>query len=55
MVFSWIVFKSRADRDRVNAKVEKDPRIRNMIKKGQEMPFDVKRMVYGGFKVLVDA
>ncbi|MEK6325801.1 MAG: DUF1428 domain-containing protein [Acidobacteriota bacterium] len=51
-VFSWIVFKSRAHRDRVNAKVMKDPRIAKM--KGP-MPFDVKRMVYGGFKILVDA
>jgi uncharacterized protein YbaA (DUF1428 family) len=47
------VFKSRAHRDRVNAKVMKDPRIANMPV--QSMPFDVKRMVYGGFKVLVNA
>jgi uncharacterized protein YbaA (DUF1428 family) len=47
------VFKSRADRDRVNAKVMKDPRLIKMMKKGP-MPFDVKRMVYGGFKFLVD-
>lgn len=52
VVFSWIVFKSRADRDRVNAKVMKDPRLNDMDPK--TMPFDVKRMVYGGFKVLVD-
>ena len=51
--FSYIVFKSRADRDRVNAKVMKDPRISGMgdIK---DMPFDAKRMIYGGFKVLVE-
>ena len=55
VVFSWIVFKSRAHRDRVNAKVMKDPRMGDMMKKGEEMPFDVKRMVYGGFKVIVDA
>jgi uncharacterized protein YbaA (DUF1428 family) len=54
VVFSWIVYKSRAQRDAVNRKVMKDPRILNMMKKGQPMPFDVKRMVYGGFKVLVD-
>ena len=53
VVFSWIVFKSRAHRDRVNAKVEKDPRMAKMME-GVPMPFDVKRMVYGGFKVLVD-
>ena len=51
VVFSWVVFKSRAHRDRVNAKVMKE-----MEKKGDmpEMPFDMKRMAYGGFKVLVD-
>ena len=55
VVFSWIVFKSRAHRDQVNAKVMKDPRLAKMMEKGATMPFDVKRMVYGGFKVLVDA
>ena len=54
VVFSYIVFKSRAHRDRVNAKVMKDPRIKNMCDP-KDMPFDVKRMAYGGFKVLVDA
>jgi uncharacterized protein YbaA (DUF1428 family) len=54
VVFSWIVFKSRAHRDSVNAKVMKDPRLIRMMK-SQEMPFDSKRMVYGGFKVMVDA
>lgn len=53
VVFSWIVFKSRAHRDRFNAKVMKDPRITAMCDP-KSMPFDVKRMVYGGFKVLVD-
>jgi uncharacterized protein YbaA (DUF1428 family) len=46
------VYKSRADRDRVNAKVMKDPRITRSMK--EPMPFDVKRMAYGGFKVVVD-
>jgi uncharacterized protein YbaA (DUF1428 family) len=54
VVFSWIVFKSRAQRDRVNAKVMKDPRLSASMK-GAPMPFDVKRMMYGGFKVLVAA
>ena len=51
VVFSYVVFKSRAHRDRVNAKVMKE-----MEKMGdmKEMPFDIKRMVYGGFKVLVE-
>ena len=53
--FSWILYRSRAHRDRVNAKVMKDPRMDKMVKKGEPMPFDVKRMVYGGFKTLVDA
>jgi uncharacterized protein YbaA (DUF1428 family) len=53
VVFSWIVFRSRAHRDRVNAKVFKDPRVAKLDPKA--MPFDAKRMVYGGFKVLVAA
>jgi uncharacterized protein YbaA (DUF1428 family) len=53
VVFSWIVFKSRSHRDRVNAKVMKDPRLADMMDP-KSMPFDAKRMVYGGFKVLVD-
>jgi uncharacterized protein YbaA (DUF1428 family) len=52
VVFSWIVYKSRAQRDQVNAHVMKDPRITKTM--GQAMPFDVKRMAYGGFTVLVD-
>jgi uncharacterized protein YbaA (DUF1428 family) len=54
VLFSWIVYKSRAHRDRVNAKVMKDPRLATMMI-GRAMPFDVKRMAYGGFKVLVRA
>lgn len=52
-VFSFIVFKSRADRDRVNKKVMSDPRMNKMME-GKEMPFEVKRMAYGGFKGLVE-
>ena len=54
VMFSWIVFKSRAHRDRVNAKVMKDPRLAKMMDQ-KALPFDGDRMVYGGFKVLVDA
>jgi uncharacterized protein YbaA (DUF1428 family) len=54
VVFSWVVFKSRAHRDRVNAKVMKDPRIAKMMNKATGL-FDMKRMRYGGFKVLVEA
>ena len=51
--FSYIVFKSRAHRDRVNAKVMKDKRVTQMMKE-RAMPFDCYRMVYGGFKVFVE-
>jgi uncharacterized protein YbaA (DUF1428 family) len=54
VVFSWIVYKSRAHRDRVNAKVMKDPRLASMMDP-KAMPFDMKRMAYGGFRILVDA
>ena len=53
VVFSWITFKSWAHRDRVNAKVMKDKRIAGMDPK--DMPFDGKRMIYGGFKIIVEA
>ena len=49
--FSWIVFKSRRHRDAVNARVMKDPRLGGMDP--STMPFDGKRMIYGGFKVSV--
>lgn len=54
VLFSWIVYRSRAHRDRVNAKVMKDPRLAGMMDPAA-MPFDMKRMSYGGFEVLVDA
>jgi uncharacterized protein YbaA (DUF1428 family) len=54
VVFSYIVYKSRAQRDRVNAKVMKDPRLKNMMDP-KALPFDGKRMFWGGFKVLVEA
>ena len=53
IIFAWIVFRSKAHRDRVNAKVMQDPRLANMDP--QTMPFDCKRMLYGGFKTLVSA
>ena len=52
IVFSWIVYKSRIHRDRVNAKVMKDPRLASMCDPNN-MPFDPKRMHYGGFEVFV--
>ena len=51
VVFSWITYKSKAQRDKINAKVMADPRLKM---DGQAMPFDMKRMTYGGFKVFVD-
>lgn len=54
VIFAWIVFKSRAHRDRVNAKVMADPRLRKSMEEGP-MPFDIKRMAYGGFKYLINA
>ena len=53
VVFSWIVFKSRAHRDRVNAKVMNDPRLADMMDP-KALPFDGKRMIHGGFEVVVD-
>ena len=53
VIFSWIVYKSRAHRDRVNAKVMKDPRLMDGCDP-KKMPFDCKRMAYGGFTTLVD-
>jgi uncharacterized protein YbaA (DUF1428 family) len=55
IMFSFIVYKSRAHRDKVNAKVMADPRMNKMMEKSKVMPFDMKRMAYGGFKYLVNA
>ena len=54
VMFSWIAYQSRAHRDRVNAKVMKDKRLGSMMDP-KAMPFDARRMIYGGFKVLVAA
>jgi uncharacterized protein YbaA (DUF1428 family) len=53
VVFSWIVYKSRVARDRINAKVMKDPRLADMMDPGNTM-FDGKRMTFGGFTTIVD-
>ena len=53
VVFSWIVYRSRAHRDQVNRKVMKDPRM-NALMTTDAMPFDMKRMLMGGFRVIVD-
>ena len=52
VMFSFIVYKSKAHRNQVNAKVMKDPSMKTMPK---EMPFDMKRMCFGGFKAIVEA
>jgi len=54
VVFSWIVYKTKAQRNSVNKKVMKDPRIAQMCDPNN-MPFEIKKMSYGGFKVLVEA
>ena len=54
VVFSYIMFKSRPHRDSVNARVMKDPRLAAMMD-AISMPFDCKRMIYGGFKTIVEA
>ena len=53
VVFSWIIYKSRAHRDKVNAKVMKDPRLGEMCDENN-MPFDAKRMLWGGFSAIVE-
>jgi uncharacterized protein YbaA (DUF1428 family) len=55
VIFSFIVFRSRAHRDEVNANVMKDSFMNDPDQKDKPMPFDMKRMVYGGFKVIVEA
>ena len=54
VVFSFIVFESRAHRDEVNAKVMQDPEMNDPQYRDMPMPFDMKRMAYGGFDVIVD-
>jgi uncharacterized protein YbaA (DUF1428 family) len=53
VVFAWVTFKSRAHRDKVNERVMNDPRITALDPKS--MPFDCKRMAYGGFKTIVSS
>ena len=50
--FSYIVYKNRAARDKINKKVMEDPRLNDMMA-GKDMPFDGKRMIYGGFEVML--
>ena len=53
VIFSWITYNSREERDAINDKVMKDPRMADMMKP-EAMPFDGKRMIYGGFNMIVD-
>jgi uncharacterized protein YbaA (DUF1428 family) len=53
VIFAWIVYKSRAQRDRINAKVMADPRLADMMDP-KDSPFDSSRMFWGGFEVIVD-
>lgn len=54
VVFAYVIYKSRAHRDKVNAKVMKDPRVHALCDP-KNLPFDCKRMIYGGFKTIVEA
>ena len=54
VVFAWITYKSRAARDKINAKVMADPRLKVMMD-ASNAPFDAKRLIYGGFENLVTA
>ena len=54
VLYSFVVYKSRRDRDRINAKVTKDPRLAAIMSPDAPMPFDMKRLTYGGFSALVD-
>ncbi len=53
VVFSWITYKSRAHRDKVLARVMDDPRMKKIVN-AKGMPFDGKRMIWGGFKTIVE-
>lgn len=53
VIFSWIVYKSKADRNRINKAVMKDPRLADMMDP-KKMPFDAKRMFWGGFKSMIE-
>jgi len=53
VIFSWIIYKSRQQRDRIMAKVMKDPRLADMMD-AKTLPFDGKRMIWGGFKTIVE-
>jgi uncharacterized protein YbaA (DUF1428 family) len=54
VIFSYIIYKSRKDRDRINKKAMKDPRLADMMDP-KALPFDGMRMIFGGFKLLVEA
>lgn len=54
VIFAWIVYESREERDRINTAIMNDPRMDEMFEDEEDMPFDPKKMVYGGFDVLVE-
>ncbi len=54
VIFAWVIYKSRKDRDRVMAKVMADPRLASMMD-SKKLPFDGKRMFWGGFKTIIEA
>jgi uncharacterized protein YbaA (DUF1428 family) len=54
VIFAWIVYESREERDRINALVMEDARMKDSMCSGDDPPFDYKRMAYGGFKTIVE-
>jgi uncharacterized protein YbaA (DUF1428 family) len=54
VVLAWVLYKSKAHRDSANAKIMKDPRIHALLQ-GRKMPFEMRKMMYGGFKIAVKA
>lgn len=54
VIFSFIIFESREERDRINALVMEDERLKEMMKSGDDCSFDYRRMAYGGFKAIVE-
>jgi len=54
VVFSWIVYASRADRDRINEAVMKDPELKDTMSDPKKMPFDGMRMFWGGFETFIE-
>jgi len=55
VMFSWVTFKSKKHRNEFNRKIMNDPKMKEWMESDMKMPFDMKRMAYGGFRIIVDA